>query len=132
MISSSFTQNNSIQSTMALKRIQVGERMSQAVIHGNTVYTAGQVALGAPGESAADQTRDILSRIDALLSEAGTDKSKLISATIWLSDMSTFNEMNDVWDAWVTPGNTPARACVESKLAAPQFTVEIGVIAALD
>ena len=117
---------------MALKRIQVGERMSQAVIHGNTVYTAGQVALGAPGESAADQTRDILSRIDALLSEAGTEKSKLISATIWLSDMSTFNEMNDVWDAWVTPGNTPARACVESKLAAPQFTVEIGVIAALD
>ena len=117
---------------MALKRIQVGERMSQAVIHGNTIYTAGQVALGAPGESAADQTRDILSRIDALLSESGTDKSKLISATIWLSDMSTFNEMNEVWDAWVTPGDTPARACVESKLAAPQFTVEIGVIAALD
>ena len=72
------------------------------------------------------------SRIDALLSEAGTDKSKLISATIWLSDMSSFNEMNEVWDAWVTPGDTPARACVESKLAAPQFTVEIGVIAALD
>ena len=67
-----------------------------------------------------------------MLSEAGTDKSKLISATIWLSDMSTFNEMNEVWDAWVTPGDTPARACVESKLAAPQFTVEIGVIAALD
>ena len=117
---------------MALKRIQVGERMSQAVIHGNTVYTAGQVALGAPGESAADQTRDILSRIDTLLAEVGTDKSKLISATIWLSDMSTFNEMNEVWDAWVAPGETPARACVESKLAAPQFTVEIGVIAALD
>ena len=78
-----------------------------------------------------DQTRNILSRIDALLSEAGTDKSKLISATIWISDMSTFNEMNEVWDAWVTPGATPARACVESKLAAPQFTVEIGVIAAL-
>ena len=132
MISSSSKQNNSIQNTMALKRIQVGERMSQAVIHGNTVYTAGQVALGAPGESAADQTRDILSRIDALLLEAGTDKSKLISATIWLSDMSTFNGMNEVWDAWVTPGDTPARACVESKLAAPQFTVEIGVIAALD
>jgi len=132
MISSSSKQNNSIKRTMALKRIQVGERMSQAVIHGNTVYTAGQVALGAPGESAADQTRDILSRIDALLLEAGTDKSKLISATIWLSDMSTFNEMNEVWDAWVTPGDTPARACVESKLAAPQFTVEIGVIAALD
>jgi enamine deaminase RidA (YjgF/YER057c/UK114 family) len=117
---------------MTIKRIQVGERMSQAVIHGNTVYTAGQVALGAPGENAADQTRDILSRIDTLLAEVGTDKSKLISATIWLSDMSTFNEMNEVWDAWVAPGETPARACVESKLAAPQFTVEIGVIAALD
>ena len=117
---------------MTIKRIQVGERMSQAVIHGNTVYTAGQVALGAPGENAADQTRDILSRIDTLLAEVGTDKSKLISATIWLSDMSNFNEMNEVWDAWVAPGETPARACVESKLAAPQFTVEIGVIAALD
>ena len=80
---------------MTLKRIQVGDRMSQAVMHGDTVYTAGQVALEAPGESVADQTRNILSRIDALLSEAGTDKSKLISATIWISDMSTFNEMNE-------------------------------------
>ena len=116
---------------MALKRIQVGDRMSQVVIHGDTVYTAGQVALKAPGESVADQTRDILSRIDGLLSEAGSDKSQLISATIWLSDMTTFNEMNEVWDAWVTPGETPTRACVESKLAAPQFTVEIAVISAL-
>jgi len=116
---------------MALKRIQVGDRMSQVVIHGDTVYTAGQVALKAPGESVADQTRDILSRIDGLLSEAGSDKSQLISATIWLSDMTTFNEMNEVWDAWVTPGETPTRACVESKLAAPQFTVEIAVIGAL-
>ena len=117
---------------MTIKRIQVGDRMSQTVMHGNTVYTAGQVALEAPGASAADQTRDILGRIDSLLAEAGTDKSKLISATIWLSDMSTFAEMNEVWDAWVTPGATPARACVEAKLAAPQFTVEIAVIAALD
>jgi enamine deaminase RidA (YjgF/YER057c/UK114 family) len=106
--------------------------MSQAVVHGNTVYTAGQVALNAPGAPVADQTRDILASIDRLLAEAGTDKSKLISATIWLSDMSTFAEMNGVWDAWVSPGNTPCRACVESKLAAPQFTVEIGVIAAKD
>jgi len=116
---------------MTLKRIQIGERMSQVVVHGNTVYTAGQVAQGAPGASASDQTHDILSRIDALLSEAGTDKSQLISATIWLSDISTFNEMNEIWDAWVTPDATPARACVEAKLAAPQFTVEIAVIAAL-
>jgi len=117
---------------MALKRIQVGPRMSQAVIHGDTVYLAGQVALGAPGGSATDQTRNILDRIDALLSEAGTDKSNLITATIWLSDMSDFNEMNAVWDAWVAPGNTPCRACVESaKLASPDYTVEIQVAAAL-
>ena len=117
---------------MALKRIQVGPRMSQAVIHGDTVYLAGQVALAAPGGSATDQTKNILDRIDAVLGEAGTDKSKLITATIWLSDMGDFNEMNAVWDAWVAPGDTPCRACVESpRLASPDFTVEIQVIAAL-
>ena len=114
-----------------IKRFQVGERMSQAVVHGDTVYTAGQVAQSAPGASVADQTRAILSQIDDLLREAGTDKSRLISTTIWLSDISTFNEMNEIWDAWVVKGQTPSRACVESKLAAPQFTVEISVIAAL-
>ncbi|GKX32921.1 MAG: hypothetical protein MnENMB40S_05390 [Rhizobiaceae bacterium MnEN-MB40S] len=114
-----------------IKRIDVGARMSQAVVHGNTVYTAGQVALRAPGASVADQTKDILARIDELLAEAGTSKEKLLIATIWLSDMAGFNEMNEVWDAWVVPGATPGRACVESKLAAPQFTVEIQVIAAL-
>ena len=115
---------------MSIERLHKGPRMSQVVIHGDTVYTAGQVAQGAPGASVADQTRDILSRIDALLAEAGTDKSKLLSATIWLADIATFDEMNAVWDAWVDPDNTPCRACVESKLAAPRFTVEIGVIAA--
>ena len=117
---------------MSIKRIKSGERMSQAVVHGNLVYTAGQVAQNAGGQSVTEQTKDILNAIDGLLAEAGTDKSKLISATIWLSDIGTFAEMNAVWDAWVSPGNTPARACVESKLAAPQFTVEIGVIAAID
>ncbi len=117
---------------MSIKRIKSGERMSQAVVHGNLVYTAGQVAQNAGGESVTEQTKDILNAIDGLLAEAGSDKSKLISATIWLSDIGTFAEMNAVWDAWVSPGNTPARACVESKLAAPQFTVEIGVIAAID
>ena len=107
-----------------IKRFQVSERMSQCVVHGNTVYTAGQVAHSV-------QARAILAQIDELLMEAGTDKSMLISANIWLSDISTFNEMNEVWDAWVVPGQTPCRACVESKLAAPQFTVEIGVVAAL-
>ncbi len=116
---------------MSITRYRTGDRMSQAVVHNGVCYTAGQVAADAKGASVEEQTRNILDRLDALLAEAGTDKSKLLSATIWLSDISTFNEMNAVWDAWVSPGNTPARACVESKLAAPHFTVEIGVIAAV-
>ena len=116
---------------MSLQRTQVGERMSQAVIHGGTVYTAGQVAFGKPGGSVAEQTKNILERIDALLAEVGTDKSKIISVTIWLSDISTFAEMNAVWDTWVSHGNTPCRACVESKLATPDFTVEMMLTAAL-
>ena len=117
---------------MTIRRIKTNKRMSQAVVHGNTVTTAGQVAQNAPGGSAAEQTTDILAAIDALLAEAGSDKSKLISTTIWLADMGDFAEMNSVWDAWVVPDQTPARACVESKLAAPQFTVEIAVVAAVD
>ena len=97
----------------------------------NTVYTSGQVAQNAPGASVAEQTKDIVATLDRLLAEAGTDKSNLLSATIWLSDIGTFDEMNAVWDAWVAPGHTPCRACVESRLAKPQFTVEIGVVAAL-
>jgi len=114
-----------------IKRIAPGNRMSQAVVYGNLVFLAGQVALRAPGASVADQTKDILAKTDELLAEAGTDKSKILSASIWLTDIATFNEMNEVWDAWVAPGNTPARACVESKLAAPQYTVEIAVIAGI-
>jgi len=113
-----------------IQRLKAGPRMSQAVIHGNTVYLAGQVAQRAPGQSVAEQTRDILAALDELLAEAGTDKSKLLSATIWLVDMNNFAEMNAIWDAWVVPGHTPGRACVEAKLAAPQYTVEIAVIAA--
>ena len=115
---------------MTIKRIEAGSRMSQAVIHGDTVYLAGQVALKSQGKPVADQTREILGSIDRLLSEAGTDKSKLLSTQIWLADISKFNEMNEVWDAWLSPGNAPARATVESKLAAPDFTVEIMVTAA--
>ena len=115
---------------MSIKRIAPGPRMSKAVVHGNTVYLAGQVADKAAGKSVGEQTKDILSIIDGLLAEAGTDKSKLLMVNIWLSDMSTFAEMNAVWDAWVVPGHTPARATVEAKLAAPQYTVEIMVVAA--
>ncbi|MCP5151039.1 MAG: RidA family protein [Ectothiorhodospiraceae bacterium] len=116
---------------MSTKRIQKGPRMSQAVVHGGMVYLSGQVAQGAPGGSVTEQTRDILSRIDGLLAEAGTDKSKLLTANIWLVDIRTFDEMNAVWDAWIDPQNPPTRACVESRLAATRFTVEIAVTAAL-
>jgi enamine deaminase RidA (YjgF/YER057c/UK114 family) len=115
---------------MTIKRIEAGSRMSQAVIHGDTVYLAGQVAQKSPGKPVGEQTKEILGAIDRLLGEAGSDKSKLLSAQIWLADIATFNEMNEVWDAWLSPGNAPARATVESKLASPQFTVEIMVIAA--
>ena len=116
---------------MSVTRKHSGPRMSQIVVHGDTVYLAGQVAQDAPGASVADQTRDILQRIDQYLAEVGSDKSKALAATIWLSDMSTFAEMNEVWDAWIDPEHPPARACVEARLAAPQFTVEIMVTAAV-
>ena len=89
---------------MTIERIQTGPRMSQAVIHNKTVYLAGQVA---PGASVAIQTRGILAAIDALLKEAKTDKTRLLSATIWLTDMATFAEMNGVWQSWVAAGQTP-------------------------
>ncbi|MDP6122021.1 MAG: RidA family protein [Rhodospirillales bacterium] len=116
---------------MTIKRSHVGPRMSQVVIHGDTVYLAGQVAVNAPGASIADQTKDILATIDKLLGEAGTDKSKLLAAELWITDMRNFAEMNEVWDAWVDPNNPPVRACVEARLAATQFDVEVMVTAAL-
>jgi enamine deaminase RidA (YjgF/YER057c/UK114 family) len=113
---------------MSITRIQTGPRMSQAVIHNKTVYLAGQVGTGA---SVAIQTREILASIDALLAEAGTDKSRLLSATIWLTDMATFAEMNGVWQSWVVPGETPARATVVSPhLASQEYKIEIAVVAA--
>ena len=115
---------------MSIKRLKPGPRMSQAVIHGSTVYLAGQVASD-PAPDVKKQTQQILAEIDALLAAAGTDKTKLLSANIWLADIRTFADMNSVWDGWVSPGNTPARATVEAKLAGPQYLVEIGVIAAI-
>ena len=115
---------------MTIQRIEPGARMSAAVVHGNTVYLAGQVARNAAGRSVTEQTKDILSIIDGLLAQAGTDKSKLLSATIYITDMKTFGDMNKVWDGWVSAGNTPARATVEAKLASPQYNVEIMVVAA--
>ena len=114
----------------SIERLEIGPRMSQAVIHNGVVYLAGQVADDAVGASVATQTANILKKIDALLKAAGSDKSKLLSARVWLTDMRKFDEMNKVRDAWVIPGQTPTRVCVEAKLAAPEYTVEILVIAA--
>jgi len=115
---------------MTVTRLHSGPRMSQAVIHGNTVYLAGQV--GAPGESVTVQTQTILAQIESLLAEAGSDKSRLLSATIWLADMADFAEMNAVWDAWVDGKDAPARATGEAKLATPDYKVEIIAIGARD
>ena len=115
---------------MTIQRYDVGPRMSKCVVHGDTVYLSGIVADAAKGKSVTEQTKDIVGQIDGLLAKAGTDKTKLLSANIWIADMATFAEMNTVWDAWVSPGNTPARATVEAKLAAPDYKVEIMVVAA--
>jgi len=115
---------------MTIQRFETGPRMSQVVVHGNTVYLAGIVANTAKGESVTRQTQEILSIIDGHLAKAGTDKSKLLTATIYLTDMKTFPDMNAAWDGWVSAGNTPARATVQAGLAAPQYNVEIMVTAA--
>jgi enamine deaminase RidA (YjgF/YER057c/UK114 family) len=112
-----------------ITRLHTNSRMSQAVIHGDTVYLAGQVAAD-PSADVAGQTAQILQQIDALLAESGSDKTKILMATIWLSDIGTFADMNREWDAWVPEADTPARACVESKLANDAYKVEIRVVAA--
>ncbi|WP_349360904.1 RidA family protein [Stappia sp.] len=114
---------------MNIKRLEPGSRMSQSVIYNGTVWLAGQV--GAPGESVTKQTEAILARIEELLKASGSDKSAILQATIWLASMDDFAEMNAVWDAWVDPANPPARACGESKLATPDYKVEILITAAV-
>lgn len=111
-----------------ITRLDTGPRMSQAVIHGDLVWLAGQV--GAPGESVTAQTQAILAGIDGLLDRAGSSRERILQATIWLASMDDFAEMNAVWDAWVAPGHAPARACGESRLATPDYRVEIIVVAA--
>ena len=113
---------------MSVKRHNAGPRMSGAVVHNNTVYLAGQVAEGANVKA---QTEAVLKKIDDLLAAAGSSKANLLATTIYLADIRAFEEMNAVWDAWVSPGNTPARATVEARLANPKFLVEIMVTAAV-
>jgi enamine deaminase RidA (YjgF/YER057c/UK114 family) len=115
---------------MNIERIRSAPRMSQAVVHNNTVYLAGQVALDAVGQSVTEQMRNILDRTDSLLAEAGVTKRDVLSVTIWLADMGHFEEMNAVWDAWVPPDASPARATVGAPLAAAGFSVEVAFIAA--
>ena len=114
---------------MSITRHHTNQRMSQIVIHGDTVYLAGQVA----NDSNADitlQTQQVLQKIDSLLAEAGSDKNKILTAQIWLTSMGHFAQMNEVCDAWVPEGHAPGRACIEARLASPDLLVEIGIIAA--
>lgn len=110
-----------------IKRIEAGNRMSDAVIYGGKVYLSGVVADKMAGKSVYEQTKDVLEQIDALLATAGTDKTRILKTNIWLVDITTFDEMNRAWDAWVVPGKTPARATVEAKLAESGYDVEIMV-----
>ena len=106
-----------------------GPRMSRCVVRGDTVYLAGLTA-GDTSQDIKGQTKQILDKIDKFLKDAGSDKSKILSANIWLTDIGTWSQMNEVWDAWVAPGSSPARATVEAKLANPALKVEIMVQAA--
>ena len=115
---------------MTIQRMESGPRMSQIVVHGDTVYLAGVVANEPANKNVAQQTKDILDTIDGYLAKAGSDKTKILSAQIFLADISTFADMNSAWDKWVPKGNTPARATTEAKLAAAPYKVEIMVIAA--
>jgi len=115
---------------MTIQRHNVGKRLSEIVVHNNTVYLAGEV----PDDTSADittQTRQVLAKIDRLLAQVGSDKTRLVSAQIFIADMADFAGMNAAWEAWVAPGQTPARATIEAKLANPGYKVEIMCVAAL-
>lgn len=113
---------------MDIERIDANERMSQIVIHGDTIYLAGQV--GNSGDPVGDQTRQCLENVDALLEKAGSSRARILQATVWLADMADFDDMNAVWDRWFDPGTAPARACGESRLVRPGFRVEMIIVAA--
>ena len=115
---------------MSITRHHTNQRMSQIVIHGDTIYLAGQVAADASADITI-QTQQVLQKIDTLLAEAGSDKNKILSAQIWIASMGHFAQMNEVWDAWVADGHAPARACIEARLATPDLLVEVGIIAAV-
>ncbi len=113
---------------MTIQRIEPGARMSGAVLHGNTVYLAGQVG---DGTTVTEQSKSALAEVERLLGLVGSDKSKILQTIIYLSDMSTFGEMNAVWEAWIDPKNPPARATSQAALATPDYKVEFIVTAAI-
>jgi enamine deaminase RidA (YjgF/YER057c/UK114 family) len=115
---------------VTIERLDPGERFASAVVHGGLVFLAGQVSHD-PDAGVREQTREILEAIDRQLARAGTSKSRLLTVSVWLADISTFAEMNAAWDAWVDRDNLPARATVEARLAAPGYKVEIAGIAAI-
>jgi enamine deaminase RidA (YjgF/YER057c/UK114 family) len=113
---------------MTLERFETSARMSQMVIHNDTIYLAGQV--GDPSGDIVEQTRSMLAKVDKLLADAGSDKTKILQATIWLESMGDFTKMNEVWDSWVPEGHAPGRACGEARLATTEYKVEVIIIAA--
>ena len=115
---------------MTIERFTPGPRMSQAVAHGGLVFTSGQV--DAQANDVTEQTKNVLAKIDALLERAGSSRSRILSASVWLADIATFDEMNRVWEAWIDPLHPPARATVEARLAGPEYKVEIAVVAVRD
>lgn len=116
---------------MDIKRLEPSQRMSEAVVYNHVAYLAGQIPEDT-STGATDQTRQVLTAIDSVLARLGTDKSRLLSATVYLSSIGNFAAMNEAWDAWVAPGQPPARATVEARLASPDILVEIVVTAAVD
>ena len=115
---------------MTINRMETGQRMSRIVIHNDTIYLCGQVAEDAD-KGIQEQTSTMLDKVASLLQQAGSDKEHILSATIYINDMTLFSRMNEIWDNWIPEGHAPARACVEARMARPELLVEISVIAAV-
>jgi enamine deaminase RidA (YjgF/YER057c/UK114 family) len=113
-----------------IERIAANPRMSGAVVHGGVAYLSGQVAIDHRGGAVADQVAEILQRIDALLADAGSDRSRLLTATLYLSDLAVLPVLNQAWDAWIAPGCAPTRTTIQAVLASPLYALEIAVTAA--
>lgn len=114
----------------SIERFGTGPRLSQAVAYGDTVYLSGQVATASAGRSVTEQTWEVLKGIDHWLAQAGSDKTRILSAGVFITDIATFAEFNAVWEAWVPAGHTPARTTIETKLASPNYAIEVSVVAA--